>query len=204
MALSLLSESYQNRENSDSYQALGFYEEQLRKACNTINNAAASDATLIDADPATGSTDNDSYKTTHDESVGIPAPLAPFSHLNSVSLSQKELSKPLWNCFYNSTVLMAQGLSDQTLRDMHLTLLNEGCEASGFHGCLNPASPLTRLTSVEFATVLRLLFGLPAAGHLDSKDEVYRHFCNGRFMSLTKCPAAKGKVALADGLAHLQ
>ena len=100
------------------------------------------------------------------EVVGAPA------HLHSVSLSQKELSKPLWNRFYNSTVLMAQGLSDQTLRDMHLTLLNEGCEASGFHGCLNPASPLTRLTSVEFATVLRLLFGLPATGHLNSKDQV--------------------------------
>ena len=77
VALSLLSESSQNRESSDSYQALGFYEEQLRKACNTINNAAASDATLIDADPATRSTDNDSDKTTYDESFGIPAPLAP-------------------------------------------------------------------------------------------------------------------------------
>ena len=52
---------------------------------------------------------------------------------------------------------MAQGISDQTLRDIHLTLLNEGCEASGFHGCLNPASPLTRLTSVEFDTTLRPL-----------------------------------------------
>ena len=99
---------------------------------------------------------------------------------------------------------MAQGLSDQTLRDMHLTLLNEGCEASGFHGCLNPASPLTRLTSVEFATVLRLLFGLPATGHLDSKDQVYRHFCKDKFMLLDKCPAAKGEEALAKGLAHLQ
>ena len=204
VALSLLSESSQHRENSDSYQPLGFYEEQLRKACNTINNAAASDATLIDADPATGSTDKENEKTTHDESVGTPAPLAPFSHLHSVSLSQKVLSKPLWNRFYNSTVLMAQGLSDQTLRDMHLTLLNEGCEASGFHGCLNPASPLTRLTSIEFATVLRLIFGLPATGNLDPKDGVYKHFCKNKPMLLDKCPAAKGEVALAKGLTHLQ
>ena len=101
---------------------------------------------------------------------------------------------------------MAQSISDQTLRNTHLTLLNEGCEAPGFHVCLNPALPLTRLTSVEFATMLRLLFGRSDAGQLDSKD-VHTHYCGAagraKRMLLTNCPANPGEVARADSTAHL-
>ena len=101
---------------------------------------------------------------------------------------------------------MAQGISDQTLRDIHLTLLNEGCEASGFHGCLNPASPLTRLTSVEFDTTLRLLFGLSAAGQPDFQD-VHTNYCGAaeraKRILLTDCPTNSGEFAHADSTAHL-
>ena len=96
-------------------------------------------------------------------------PLLPSFPLHTCTkppLSQKELSEPLWNSFYNSTVLMAMGITDQTTRDLYLTLLDEastkfgsGCFVSSF-----PSSPFTRFSSPEFVTVLRNLFGLSATG----------------------------------------
>ena len=49
--LSLLLEFFKNRENPRSYRAFRLTADALREACNAINAAAASNATLIDADP---------------------------------------------------------------------------------------------------------------------------------------------------------
>ena len=63
-------------------------EDALREACNAINAAAASNATLIDADPEKKGDDNES-----DNAVGnAPATLAPFAYLHQASRSQKEPS----------------------------------------------------------------------------------------------------------------
>ena len=124
-ARALLSEHIEGRENSGSYRAPGFYEDALREACDVVNAAAASNSTLIDKDPERKEDDDGNIMAAPspvDNSGAVwtaPAPLAPFAHLYQAPLSQKELSEPLWNGFYNSTVLMARGVTDQTTRDLH-------------------------------------------------------------------------------------
>ena len=84
------------------------------------------------------------------------------------SLSQKELSEPPWNCFYNSTVLMARGITDPTTRDLLLTLLDERLTPFG-SGCFISSiqsSPFTRFTLPEFIMALRDLLGLSVPGQL--------------------------------------
>lgn len=96
-----------SHENTGLYRAPGFYEDALCEAANAINIAAASKSTLIDADPEKKEVDNGS----DDAGGNAPAPLAPFAHLHQAPLSQKEFSKPLWNSFYNSAVLIARGIA---------------------------------------------------------------------------------------------
>ena len=212
-ALALLAEHIEGRENSGSYRAPGFFEEALREACDVVNAAAASNSTLIDKDPERKEDDEGNViaaPSPVDNSGAVwtaPAPLAPFAHLYQAPLSQKELSEPLWNSFYNSTVLMARGVTDQTTRDLHLTLLDEGSTnfGSGVVSCAIPSSPFTRFSSPEFVTVLRNLLGLSAAGRL-AANAVHVHYCGkdrNKPMPLKNCPARDGVAALADSAAHL-
>merc|ERR1712146_849274 len=84
-------------------------EDALRGACNATNVAAASNATLIDADPEKKEEDNES-----DDAAGdAPAPLVSFAILHQAPLSQKEFSKPIWSSFHDSTDLMVRGITDQ-------------------------------------------------------------------------------------------
>ena len=105
-ALVLLSEHIVGCENPESYRAPSFYEDALRERCNVINTAAASNSTLIDKDPEKKEDDDENIHAAQssvnnsDTVWTAPAPLASFAHLHEAPLSQKELSGPLWNCFY--------------------------------------------------------------------------------------------------------
>ena len=120
-------------------------------------------------------------------------------------LNQKELSKPLWNRFYNSTVLRAKGIADESLRNLHLTLLNEGCQhgAGAFVNAV-PSNPFTRFSSPEFKDVLRSFLGLSPAGC--RTGHIHTHACGkdrDKPMELHNCPAPSGVAALADSSVHL-
>ena len=155
VALSLLRDNLEERKEPNY--CCGFYESELRDACKEICSAAASDSLLVDEDlPKKKESDGDS-------DVGIaPTPLhIDFGSLFEMPLNQKELSKPLWDRFYNSTVLRAQGIADESLRNLHLTLLNEGCQhgAGAFVNAV-PSNPFARFSSPEFKDLLRYFLGL--------------------------------------------
>ena len=144
----LLSESSQHRENSDSINHWASMKNSFVKH-NTINNAAASDATLIDADPATEALTKKMKRLHMTKASGLLLPSPLLSSTFSLPFSKGAL-KTTMERFYNSTVLMAQGLTDQTLRDMHLTLLNEGRKFGSMVASIQPhRSHGSRLSNLQ-------------------------------------------------------
>jgi hypothetical protein len=203
VALSLLRDNLEDR-RLVSDRRLGFYEEELRIACSNISSAAYSDPRLIDEEPP------EKKKPEEDGEAAIGATpgnrnLASFGDLFELPLNQKELSAPLWNRFYNSTVMQARSIDDISLRNLHLTLLNEGCQygAGAFVNAIG-SNPFTRFSSAEFKDVLRYFLGLSSAGC--KSDHVHTHACGkmrNKPMELRNCSAPDGVAALADSSVHL-
>ena len=211
--LSLLCEHIESRAANGPFRTMGFYESALRDSCDAINEAASADSVLIDKDPPKKKKNHDDAEDSAalPSDVGSvwqpPMPTASFALLYQAPLSQKELSAPLWNRYYNGAVLLARGITDKTIRDLHLTLLDEGStRGAGVFVNSVPSNKFTRFSSPEFCVVLRNFLGLSTAGD-DGAESSHVHFCGknrDKRHILKNCKAmATGKAALADSTAHL-